>query len=143
MALMFVCTAALSSLVLLLLLPPAGSTSVLLVELGAAVAAAAVLSLALERWNRSRIVDLRHNDLAESFKYGLLPKEPELPVGAVRKELRTRTTESGTSLQHRLFGQCDCAECVSGIRPATIDLRQGEAPSPGSYPDDDRRTSSF
>ena len=140
---MFVCSAALVSLVLLLVAPPAGSIAELGAVLGAAAAVAAFVSFAAERWNRSRIVDLRHNDLAESFKYGLLPKEPELPEGAVRKELQTRRTESGPELQHRLFGHCHCAECVSGMRPATVDLRQAEVPSPGWYPDDDRRTSSY
>ena len=139
---MFVCTAALVSLVLLLVAPPAGSIAELGAVLGAAVVAAALVSFAAERWNRSRIVDLRHNDLAESFRYGLIPREPELPEGAVRQGIRTRSAESGPVLQHRLFGQCDCAECVSGVRPATIDLRRDEAP-PGWSPDGGRRTSLF
>ena len=140
---MFVCSAALLSLVLLLVALPAGSTAELGAVLGAAVVVAALVSFAVERWNRSRIVDLRHNDLAESFRYGLIPRETELPDGSVRKELRTRRTESGPAVQHRLFGQCDCAECVSGVRPATVDLRQAGVPSPGLSPDDGRRTSSY
>ena len=140
---MFVCTAALLSLVPLLLAPPTGSATGLGAVLGTAVVLAALLSFAVERWNRSRIVDLRHNDLAESFRYGLIPRETELPEGSVRKELRTRRTESGPALQHQLFGQCDCAECVSGVHPATVDLRMAEVPSPGLSPDDGRRTSSY
>jgi len=141
MLLMFVCASALILLTLFALFPPAGSTSAMVVDLAAALGLGAALSLCVERWKRSRIVDLRHNDLAESFRYGLIPREPELPEGAVRRDIRIRSTGSGPELQHRLFGQCDCAECVSGTRPATVDLRHIEVPSPGWSPDDGRRTS--
>ena len=143
MLFMFVCAAALISLAALVLFPPAGSASSLVVVLAAALALAAALSLSLERWIRGRIVDLRHNDLAESFRYGLIPREPELPEGAVRQDVRIRSTDSGPAPQHRLFGQCDCAECLSGVRPAMIDLRRDEVPPSGWSPDNGRQTSLF
>jgi len=143
MLLMFVSASALISITLLALFPPAGSTSATLVNLAAALALAAALSLCVERWNRSRIVDLRHNDLAETFRYGLIAREPELPEGAVRQSIRARGEDSGPALQHRLFGQCDCAECASGVRPAAVDLRRDEVAPPGWSPDDGRQTSLF
>ena len=143
MVVVFACLTVVVGLVLLVTLPPSGSVAVATVELAAALLMAAVLALVFDRWNRSRIVDLRHNDLAESFRRGLIPREPELPEGAVRQRIRSVPTGSAPAPQHRLFGQCDCAECASGVRPATVDLRNAEVPSPGASPDDGRRTSSF
>lgn len=143
MAAVFVSLVVALTLLMVVVVPPSGSLSLLGTELIAAVVAAGVLALVVERWKRSRIVDLRHNDLAESFRHGLIPKEPELPEGAVRGQVRSQAVPSGMPPQHRLFGDCDCAECASGLGPGTVDLRDAEAPSPGASPDDGRRTSSF
>lgn len=115
---------------------PATVLVAVLVALLAGVAAAVVT----DRWTRSRFVDLRHHDLLEGLRRGVVPDVVDLTTPNAQDPHPSDIHDEGPAPTHQLFGDCDCAACRDGLsgtatpnvgrpRPAparqVIDLRSG------------------
>jgi len=101
---------------LALLVPAQGRSAVVVVELVVSLVLGAAVAVTAERWNRARIVDLRHHDLLEGLRHTVLPDES--PVASI--DLRRRSRSVTPPSEHRLFGLCDCEHCAAG-RPEVAD----------------------
>ncbi len=99
-----------------LLVPAQGRPTVVVAEVVVSLVLGAAVAVTVERWNRTRIVDLRHHDLLEGLRHGVLPDATPVATVDLRHGSRTATPTQ----EHRLFGLCECADCAAG-RPEVAD----------------------
>ena len=111
---------------LALLVPAQGRPPVVVAELVVSLVLGAAVAVTAERWNRARIVDLRHHDLLEGLRHTVLPGETQVASVDLRRGSRSVPPPS----EHRLFGMCDCEHCAAGQPQVADDAVTGASATP-------------